>query len=154
MPSWGALEDFSEVSLVQGNLQALLAKTPLTQLSKIISSLISLGPMMHQVCCITSPAPGSIGCSHPEDKTFLLVPFQSCCFSGINSSRGVTWGQPGFLTEKPTRIWYKGFSNSKGTATSPQFILEPSLQKMNYTFAFLREKNKKAVSGIVKSRVV
>lgn len=73
-----------------GKFTGSSAKTPLTNLSKIISSLISAGPMMHQVWSITSPAPGSIGWSYPEEKTFLLAPFQSCCFSGINSSKGIT----------------------------------------------------------------
>lgn len=75
------------------------AKIPLAKLSEIISSLISAEPMMHQVGGITSPAPGSIGCSYPEDKTFLPAPSQSCCFSGINSSKCVTLGQVKFLTD-------------------------------------------------------
>lgn len=147
------------MSLVQGNLQALLQKL-LSPNSKIISSLISPEPMMHQFEALHHRHRASLAGPTLRTRHSFLHLFKAAASQELTLWRMSPRDKSEFLTDTNIHVF-----NTRGLvshslkpqrnshASSAQIISQPSLQKNElYLFCPSGKKNQ-VVSDTIKSRI-
>lgn len=148
------------MSLVQGNLQALLQKL-LSPNSKIISSLISPEPMMHQFEALHHRHRASLAGPTLRTRHSFLHLFKAAASQELTLWRMSPRDKSEFLTDTNIHVF-----NTRGLvshslkpqrnshASSAQIISQLHCRKMNYIFSVLQEKKKnQVVSDTIKSRI-